>query len=137
MDKHGIIKAIDEVVNGLQKLKIALLTETIGGEQPKTSTQEAQEVSPAIELLASKLAYAYSTRHPEYEVAKLFEDLKNMVEGDKISYIIAWMRKGNTEGIEGFLKLDRTQQRTLLQKALSTKEQEIKDIFTKRFLHDS
>lgn len=137
MDKHSIIKAIDEVVNGLQKLKIALLTETIGGEKSNPSTQEAQEVSPAIELLASKVAYAYSTRHPEYEVAKLFEDLKNMIDGDKISYITAWMRKGNTEGIEGFLKLDRTQQRTLLQKALSTKEQEIKDIFTKRFSHDS
>ena len=134
MDKHRITEAIEEVVSGLQKFKIALLTETIVGEKSNPSTQETQEVSPAIELLASKVAYAYSTRHPEYEVAKLFKDLKNMIDGDKISYITAWMRKGNTEGIEGFLKLERGKQRDLLQKALVTQEQKIKEIFTQRFL---
>ena len=34
-----------------------------------------------------------------------FKDLKNMIDGDKISYITAWMRKGNTEGIEDLMSL--------------------------------
>ena len=134
MDKHKIIEAIDKVVNGLQELKVALLVETVGGEKPTTQETQEQPTSPAIELLASKVAYAYSTKHPEYEVDKLLCDLKEMISGDKITYVIYWMKKGNTEGLGGFFNLEKSQQRDLLQKALAAQEQEIKEIFTKRFL---
>lgn len=134
MNKQKIIEAIDGIILALQKLSTLFSIEG----QLETTIQEApQPVSEPIELLASKVAYAYSTKRPDFGVNKLFEDLKNMINGDKISYIITWMRKGNTEGIEGFLKLDRAKQRALLQKTLSAKEQEIKDILTKRFSHDN
>ena len=47
------------------------------------------------------------------------------------------MRKGNTDGILGFLTLNVDEQRQLLLKALENKETEIKNIFKTRFGHDN
>ena len=134
MNNEKLMSAIDVVIDGLQQIKKSLIADTV---ENTPSTVEQKESSAAIDLLTTRVAYAYSTRHPEYKVDSLFEDLKTMVNGDKISFILSWMRKGNNEGIEGFLKLDKDQQRTLLQKVITIKETEIKEIFTKRFCHDS
>lgn len=129
MDRNKIIKAIDFAIAGLNELKSALCEGgevVVTEEVPTTSTIDTN-------LLATRLAYAYTTRHPEYKVESQFGNLKDMIQTDKISFVVAWMRKGNIEGLESFFQLDGSAKRAELNKALTLFEKEIKDIFTQRF----
>ena len=132
MDNKKLVSAIDVVIQGLTQLKEEIskpvITEPVSVET---------ESSPAIDLLATRVAYAYTTRHPEYKIDNQFNNLRDMISTNKISYIISWMRKGNTDGILGFLTLNVDEQRQLLLKALENKETEIKNIFKTRFGHDN
>ena len=132
MDNKKLVSAIDVVIQGFTQLKEEI-------SKPITSESVSVEIesSPAIDLLATRVAYAYTTRHPEYKIDNQFNNLKDMISTNKISYIISWMRKGNTDGILGFLALNVDEQRQLLLKALENKETEIKDIFKTRFGHDN
>ena len=131
MDNKKLISAIDVVIQGFTQLKEEI-SKPIASESVSVET----ESSPAIDLLATRVAYAYTTRHPEYKIDNQFNNLKDMISTNKISYIISWMRKGNTDGILGFLALNVDEQRQLLLKALENKETEIKNIFKTRFGHD-
>ena len=131
MDNKKLVSAIDVVIQGFTQLK-----EEISKRITSESVSVETESSPAIDLLATRVAYAYTTRHPEYKIDNQFNNLKDMISTSKISYIISWMRKGNTDGILGFLALNVDEQRQLLLKALENKETEIKNIFKTRFGHD-
>ena len=131
MDNKKLVSAIDVVIQGFTQLK-----EEISKPITSESVSVETESSPAIDLLATRVAYAYTTRHPEYKIDNQFNNLKDMISTNKISYIISWMRKGNTDGILGFLALNVDEQRQLLLKALENKETEIKNIFKTRFGHD-
>ena len=131
MDNKKLISAIDVVIQGFTQLK-----EEISKPITSESVSVETESSPAIDLLATRVAYAYTTRHPEYKIDNQFNNLRDMISTNKISYIISWMRKGNTDGILGFLALNVDEQRQLLLKALENKETEIKNIFKTRFGHD-
>ena len=132
MDNKKLVSAIDVVIQGFTQLK-----EEISKPITSESVSVETESSPAIDLLATRVAYAYTTRHPEYKIDNQFNNLKDMISTNKISYIISWMRKGNTDGILGFLVLNVDEQRQLLLKALENKEIEIKNIFKTRFGHDN
>lgn len=132
MDNKKLVSAIDVVIQGLAQLK-----EEIFKPVENESVSVETESSPAMDLLATRVAYAYTTRHPEYKIDNQFNNLKDMINTNKISYIISWMRKGNTDGILGFLALSVDEQRQLLLKALESKETEIKNIFKTRFGHDN
>ena len=132
MDNKKLISAIDVVIQGFIQLK-----EEISKPITSESVSVETESSPAIDLLATRVAYAYTTRHPEYKIDNQFNNLRDMISTNKISYIISWMRKGNTDGILGFLALNVDEQRQLLLKALESKETEIKNIFKTRFGHDN
>lgn len=86
-----------------------------------------------IELLARQMAYSYSTLHPEYKVESQFRNLVDMVNSPKISYVIAWVRKKGTEGLEEFFKENNGNKQMLMKEALEKYENEIKEVFTKRF----
>ena len=129
MNKEKIIEAIDKASSALDSLKAAFVEELqLGG---LTEPQNANKINT--ELLAKKVAYAYSTMHPEYRVDSQFKNLSDMVDGPKMSYVINWLQKKNIEGIEDFFRLTKDNQRTELQNALKTYETEIKEVFTKRF----
>ena len=132
MDNKKLVSAIDVVIQGFIQLK-----EEISKPITSESVSVETESSPAIDLLATRVAYAYTTRHPEYKIDNQFNNLRDMISTNKISYIISWMRKGNTDGILGFLTLNVDEQRQLLLKALENKETEIKNIFKTRFGHDN
>ena len=132
MDNKKLVSAIDVVIQGFTQLK-----EEISKPRASESVSVETESSPAIDLLATRVAYAYTTRHPEYKIDNQFNNLRDMISTNKISYIISWMRKGNTDGILGFLTLNVDEQRQLLLKALENKETEIKNIFKTRFGHDN
>lgn len=132
MDNKKLVSAIDVVIQGLTQLKEEIFKPAVT--EPVSVETES---SPAMDLLATRVAYAYTTRHPEYKIDNQFNNLKDMISTSKISYIISWMRKGNTDGILGFLALSVDEQRQLLLKALENKETEIKNIFKTRFGHDN
>jgi len=119
-------QAIDSVITGLTTLK-----EAIGD----TSTIENKSCFDKvnIELLAHQMAYSYSTLHPEYKVESQFRNLVDMVNSPKISYVIAWVRKKGTEGLEEFFKENNGNKQMLMKEALEKYENEIKEVLTKRF----
>lgn len=124
MNNELIIEAIGDFKNGLTKLETAL------------GSQASKEinVSPInTALLAERLAYSYTTIHPEYGVQSQYRNLTTMVNSDKVSFIFSWLRKYNVEGIENFFKLSEADRVFELNKALTAFEKEIKDILTKRF----
>ena len=128
MNKEKVNKVFSVLTKTLGELQDILIEDTA------IPTDKNGEVSSeAIDLLATRLAYAYTTRHPEYKVESQIKNLEEMINSSKISYILSWLRKGNTNGIEGFLTLDVMDQRILLEKAVSTKEEVIKNIFNDRF----
>lgn len=126
MNVEKLNQAIDSVITGLTTLK-----EAIGG----TSTPEDKSCFDKvnIELLARQMAYSYSTLHPEYKVESQFRNLVDMVNSPKISYVIAWVRKKGTEGLEEFFKENNDNKQILMKEALEKYENEIKEVFTKRF----
>ena len=126
MNVEKLNQAIDSVIIGLTTLK-----EAIGG----TSTIDNREcvAKVNIELLARQMAYSYSTLHPEYKVESQFRNLVDMVNSPKISYVIAWVRKKGTEGLEEFFKENNGNKQILMKEALEKYENEIKEVFTKRF----
>lgn len=126
MNVEKINQAIDSMITGLTTLK-----EAIGG----TSTVENKSCFDKvnIELLARQMAYSYSTLHPEYKVESQFRNLVDMVNSPKISYVIAWVRKKGTEGLEEFFKENNGNKQILMKEALEKYENEIKEVFTKRF----
>lgn len=130
MNKDEIASVFDIITEALNKVKLTL---TADNKEIKAEESQPEVASVAIDLLATRLAYSYTTKHPEYKIESQFKNLKDMIACDKITYIIAWLRKGNTSGIEQFLTMKTADQRILLEKALSLKENKIKEIFTERF----
>ena len=126
MNVEKFNQAIDSVITGLTTLK-----EAIGD----TSTIENKSCFDKvnIELLAHQMAYSYSTLHPEYKVESQFRNLVDMVNSPKISYVIAWVRKKGTEGLEEFFKENNGNKQMLMKEALEKYENEIKEVLTKRF----
>ena len=126
MNVEKLNQAIDSVITGLTTLK-----EAIGD----TSTVDNRDcfAKVNIELLARQMAYSYSTLHPEYKVESQFRNLVDMVNSPKISYVIAWVRKKGTEGLEEFFKENNGNKQMLMKEALEKYENEIKEVFTKRF----
>ena len=126
MNVEKLNQAIDSVITGLTTLK-----EALGG----TSTPENKScfAKVNIELLARQMAYSYSTIHPEYKVESQFRNLVDMVNSPKISYVIAWVRKKGTEGLEEFFQENNGNKQMLMKEALEKYENEIKEVFTKRF----
>ena len=96
-------------------------------------TQNSVKNDVNIELLARQMAYSYSTLHPEYKVDSQFRNLTDMVNSSKITYVIAWVRKKGTEGLEEFFKKTQDEKQTLMKEALNKYEKEIKEVFIKRF----
>ena len=86
------------------------------------------------ELLAKRVAYAYTTMHPEYKVDSQFNNLTEMIKCAKITYVLNWLKRKNVEGIENFFNLAMEEQRKELLGAINTYEKEIKEVFTKRFV---
>lgn len=127
MNNKFIKDALTDFKNGIEKLeKVFEFESTIDEVQEK-------QVHIDTSLLAKKLAYAYTTKHPEYRVDSQFRNLKDMVNSTKISYVIAWMRRNNISEIEQFFQLTDDDKRVELNKALTMFEKEIKDIFVERF----
>lgn len=126
MNVEKINQAIDSMITGLTTLK-----EAIGSTSIPENKSCFDKVN--IELLARQMAYSYSTLHPEYKVESQFRNLVDMVNSPKISYVIAWVRKKGTEGLEEFFKENNGNKQMLMKEALERYENEIKEVFTKRF----
>lgn len=126
MNVEKLNQAIDSVITGLTTLKEAI------GETSKVENKSCFD-KVNIELLARQMAYSYSTLHPEYKVESQFRNLVDMVNSPKISYVIAWVRKKGTEGLEEFFKEHNGNKQMLMKEALEKYENEIKEVFTKRF----
>lgn len=118
--------AIDSMITGLTTLK-----EAIGNTSMPENKSCFDKVN--IELLARQMAYSYSTLHPEYKVESQFRNLVDMVNSPKITYVINWVRKKGTEGLEEFFKENNGNKQILMKEALEKYENEIKEVFTKRF----
>ena len=130
MNIEKLNSAIDSMINGLTELKCVF-----SDEQKSTnilSTTSCIEKTN-LELLARQMAYSYSTLHPEYKIESQFRNLKDMVNGPKVSYVIAWIRKKGTEGLESFFAENNGNKQIILKEALERYEKEIKEVFTKRF----
>lgn len=126
MNVEKLNQAIDSVITGLTTLK-----EAIGSTPTPENKNCFAKVN--IELLARQMAYSYSTLHPEYKVESQFRNLVDMVNSPKISYVIAWVRKKGTEGLEEFFQENNGNKQMLMKEALEKYENEIKEVFTKRF----
>lgn len=126
MNVNKVCSAIDFLIKGLSELKEAILENT-----PPDNRSCFDKVN--LELLARQMAYSYSTLHPEYKVESQFRNLVDMVNSPKISYVIAWVRKKGTEGLEEFFKEHNGNKQMLMKEALEKYENEIKEVFTKRF----
>lgn len=126
MNVEKFNNAIDSVIAGLTTLKEAFNNTSIPDD--KSCFDKVN-----IELLARQMAYSYSTLHPEYKVESQFRNLVDMVNSPKISFVIAWVRKKGTEGLEEFFKEDNGKKQLLMKEALEKYEKEIKEVFTKRF----
>lgn len=126
MNVNKVCSAIDFLIKGLSELKEAILEST-----PFDNRSCFDKVN--LELLARQMAYSYSTLHPEYKVESQFRNLVDMVNSPKISYVIAWVRKKGTEGLEEFFKEHNGNKQMLMKEALEKYENEIKEVFTKRF----
>lgn len=120
------IEAIDTIITGLNNLKDALNEGT-------NDVVSVKNNNVNIELLAHQMAYSYTTLHPEYRVESQFRNLRDMINSTKISYVIAWVRKRNVEELNNFFALDTEAKREVMLEALNKYEQEIKEVFTKRF----
>ena len=118
--------AIDSMITGLTTLKEAISNTSIP--ENKSCFDKVN-----IELLARQMAYSYSTLHPEYKIESQFRNLVDMVNSPKISYVIAWVRKKGTEGLEEFFKENNGNKQMLMKEALEKYENEIKEVLTKRF----
>ena len=126
MNVEKINSAIDSMITGLTTLKEAISNTSIP--ENKSCFDKVN-----IELLARQMEYYYSTLHPEYKVESQFRNLVDMVNSPKISYVIAWVRKKGTEGLEEFFKENNGNKQMLMKEALEKYENEIKEVFTKRF----
>lgn len=126
MNVEKFNSAIDSMITGLTTLK-----EAMGNTSIPDNRSCFDKVN--IELLARQMAYSYSTLHPEYKVESQFRNLVDMVNSPKISYVIAWVRKKGTEGLEEFFQENNGNKQLLMKEALEKYENEIKEVFTKRF----
>ena len=126
MNVEKFNSAIDSMITGLTTLK-----EAIGNTSIPENKSCFDKVN--IELSARQMAYSYSTLHPEYKVESQFRNLVDMVNSPKISYVIAWVRKKGTEGLEEFFQENNGNKQMLMKEALEKYENEIKEVFTKRF----
>jgi hypothetical protein len=119
--------AIDSMITGLTTLKEAISSTSIPDNRSCFDKVN-------IELLARQMAYSYSTLHPEYKVESQFRNLVDMVNNpSKITYVINWVRKKGTEGLEEFFQENNGNKQLLMKEALEKYENEIKEVFTKRF----
>jgi hypothetical protein len=123
---NKVCGAIDSIIKGLSELKEAILENT-----PPDNRSCFDKVN--LELLARQMAYSYSTLHPEYKIDSQFNNLCDMVNGPKISYVIAWVKKNGTTGLEEFFQENNGNKQMLMKEALSRYEDKIKEVFTKRF----
>ena len=127
MNVEKLNSAIDSMINGLTELK------GVFSEQNQILDTSSCVDKTNLELLARQMAYSYSTLHPEYKIESQFRNLKDMVNGPKVSYVIAWIRKKGTEGLENFFAENNGNKQIILKEALERYEKEIKEVFTKRF----
>lgn len=128
MNNQIIKEAINDFKNGFQKLEKAFSTD-----DANASEQVSEQSQINTELLSKRLAYCYSTFHPEYKVESQLKNLKDMINSAKISIVLNWLRKNNIEGIENLFKLDTDAQRVELNKAVENFSENIKEIFKQRF----
>lgn len=126
MRKDTIITALDSIISALTTIKNEILGKV---DEKPVNTEEAFDKC----RLVNRLGYTYSTRHPEYPVDSQVRNLKDMIKGTKISYIISWLNKGNIEGIEGFFKLDTDTKRKVLLESIEEYQKDLEDIFNHRF----
>ena len=126
MRKDVIISALEGIIYALNAIKGEILGKT---DEKHDNTEEAFDKC----RLVNRLGYTYSTRHPEYPVESQIRNLKDMIKGTKISYIISWLNKGNIEGIEGFFKLDTETKRKVLLESIEEYQKDLEDIFNNRF----
>lgn len=127
MNVEKLNNAIDSIITGLTTLKEAI------GDTPTVDNKSCFD-KVNIELLARQMAYSYSTLHPEYRVESQFRNLVDMVNNpNKITYVINWIRKKGTEGLEEFFQEHNGNKQMLMKEALEKYENEIKEVFTKRF----
>ena len=144
MNKEKLIGALDYVSKAIEEIKSSL-KEDVGPDIIEAPLQKVLSEgiyivdgrpaeSPFTELLANRLAWSYTTMHPEYKIDSQFKNLEDMVKGSKISYILKWLRRKNIEGLENFFKLSLEEQRRELQIAMCNYGDKIKEVFTKRFV---
>lgn len=126
MRKDVIIAALESIIAALTTIKNEILGKV---DEKQDNTEETYNKC----RLVNRLGYTYSTRHPEYPVDSQVRNLKDMIKGTKISYIISWLNKGNIEGIEGFFKLDTETKRKVLLESIEEYQKDLEDIFNHRF----
>lgn len=135
---NSILESIQIITHELKNITTVLgEKEKKEEEEKKEKIQENKDVNADInvELLAKRLAYTYVTRHPEYSTESQFKNIKDMINSDKITYIISWLRK-NVEGIEDFFELSKQEKVYLLNSAITNHESKIKSVLKERFKHD-
>ena len=128
MNINNVTKAIDTITEGLNLIK----KEISGNDAPQIN--EVKEESVDTERLAHRMACSYTTMHPEFRIDSQFRNLKDMVNGPKITFVISWMKRNGTDGLEDFFKLSEEDKRKEMNKALDEYEDKIKTVFTKRFV---
>ena len=136
MDKNRVLKAIDYAIAGLNELKAAITEAPITVSEQFLESLESpapQNVQVNSEALAKCLACTYTTKHPEYDVDSQLGNLKDMIQTDKISYVINWLRRGDIKGIEDFFNLSVDAKRREMLIAIDTFGEKIKSVFTQRF----
>ena len=136
MNKEKLIGALDGILKSVEEIKNSLNDTEFNNTEAslqKVSADEKPTEPSFTELLANRLAWSYSTMHPEYKVDNQFKNLGDMVKGPKISYVLNWIKKKKIDGLENFFNLPLESQRHELQIAMCNYEDKIKEVFTKRF----
>lgn len=128
MNITNVTKAIDAITEGLNLIK-----KEINGESA-SQINEVKEEGIDTERLAHRMACSYTTMHPEFRIESQFRNLKDMINGPKITFVLSWIKRGGIEGLENFFKLNEEEQRKEMKKALEEYEDKIKAVFTKRFV---
>ena len=135
MNKQKLIEALDATSKSIEEIKQSLIEDDVC---------VREEIVPIIgnghlaeqkytELLANRLAWSYSTLHPEYKIDNQIKNLNDMISSQKISFVLNWIKRKGTDGLEEFFRLDLENQRKELQIALYNYEPEIREVFKKKF----
>lgn len=129
MNEKLAVEAIDEMCEGLHKLKNAFL-DLMNKPQNKQENNESKTI-------ATIVAKTYKTKKAFLGVEALYKDLYGLaMDKDKIGILLAWVDSSKDEYVQTFKTYPLMTKTKLLQEAIKTHTDLIKQILTARYEYD-